>query len=162
MCFTMFYKRAMALFILPILFWHKFVIDANVFDIRMTITHLARKNTFRLMSWLLALVLHVWALRNCLDKCLRHVYISVVHLLHCLYLLFLVVDDRKNFAAWQFVLCIAKYHIRLCKKDLRNDFEFFYSPTCLCLGHVIFYYIFLLCFVLDDRKSFVKYHKPFV
>ena len=39
----MFCKRAMALFTLPILFWHKFVIDANVFDIRMTITHLARK-----------------------------------------------------------------------------------------------------------------------
>ena len=126
-------------------------------------THLCTgKNTFRLISWLLALVLHVWALQNCLDKCLRHVHISVVHSLHCLYLLFLDVDDRKSFAARQFVIGIAKYHRRLCKKDLRNDIEFFYSPTCLCLGHVIFYYILLLCFVLNDRKSFVKYHKPFV
>ena len=50
----------------------------------------------------------------------------------------------------------------LMQKDLHNDIAFFNSPTCLCLGHVIFYCLSLLCFVVNDRKGVVKYHKPFV
>ena len=50
----------------------------------------------------------------------------------------------------------------LQEKNLHNEIEFLISPICLCLGHVIFYSLYLLCFVVDDRKSFVKYHKPFV